>query len=99
MARLPKSPGSDAPKENFDESDEARSMLTENIGRSEIDLRNLARPVEAHHRMQHGMLEVPDSFQASLRLDVGSRLAPSPHIPIYGSPDVADRFAAVSVSF
>lgn len=98
MARLPRSPGSDVPKENYEESDEAQSMLTENIGRSEVDLRNLTQPVEAHHRMQHGMLEFPDSFQASFRLDIGSRLAPSPHIPMYGSRGIADRFAAVSVS-
>lgn len=104
IARRPISPGSDISKENFEDDEEARSLTTEDLGVVEIDIRDLSRPVEAHNLLQYGIAESPGSFPASVRLDLGSRLAPSPYIPIHRpsaddtSNAFASRFAAVPVS-
>ena len=84
--------------------EEARPLTTEELGVVEIDIRDLSRPFEAHNLLQDGIAESPGSFTASVRLDLGSRLAPSPYIPIHrpsaddASNAFANRFVAVPVS-
>ena len=81
-------------------------MATE-LESTEVDLRDLLQPIEAHNRMQRIMGELPSSSPhgTSFRLNVGPLLHnSSPYISIFESaggvaPNAfAERFAAVPVS-